>query len=65
VADQIAGSILDSGCGTGENAFFFASRGHKVIGIDFLTNLTEREQTVLESNVSPMWAYDRSCDMRE
>jgi endonuclease G len=34
-------------------------------GIDFLTNLTEREQAVLESNVSPMWAYDRSCDMRE
>jgi SAM-dependent methyltransferase len=36
VADQIVGSILDSGCGTGENAFFFASRGHKVVGIDFL-----------------------------
>ena len=37
VADQITGSILDSGCGTGENAFFFASRGHKVTGIDFLS----------------------------
>jgi len=36
VADQITGSILDSGCGTGENALFFASRGHKVTGIDFL-----------------------------
>ncbi|MBX3401045.1 MAG: class I SAM-dependent methyltransferase [Gemmataceae bacterium] len=36
VADQITGSILDSGCGTGENAFFFASLGHKVTGIDFL-----------------------------
>jgi SAM-dependent methyltransferase len=36
VADRIVGSILDSGCGTGENAFFFASRGHKVVGIDFL-----------------------------
>ena len=36
VADQITGSILDSGCGTGENAFFFASRGNKVTGIDFL-----------------------------
>lgn len=36
VADQITGSILDSGCGTGENAFFFANRGHKVTGIDFL-----------------------------
>ncbi len=36
VADQITGSILDSGCGTGENALFFASRGQKVTGIDFL-----------------------------
>lgn len=36
VADKITGSILDSGCGTGENAFFFASRGQKVTGIDFL-----------------------------
>lgn len=35
-ADQITGSILDVGCGTGENALFFAQRGHKVTGIDFL-----------------------------
>jgi hypothetical protein len=26
VADQITGSILDAGCGTGENALYFASR---------------------------------------
>ena len=36
VADRITGSVLDSGCGTGENALFFASRGQKVTGIDFL-----------------------------
>jgi SAM-dependent methyltransferase len=36
VADRISGSVLDAGCGTGENALFFASRGHKVTGIDFL-----------------------------
>ena len=35
-ADEITGSLLDSGCGTGENALFFAGRGHKVTGIDFL-----------------------------
>jgi len=36
VADRINGSILDAGCGTGENALYFASRGQKVTGIDFL-----------------------------
>ena len=36
VASQITGSVLDSGCGTGENALFLASRGQKVTGIDFL-----------------------------
>lgn len=35
-ADQITGSILDAGCGTGENALFFAERGRDVTGIDFL-----------------------------
>jgi cyclopropane fatty-acyl-phospholipid synthase-like methyltransferase len=36
VADQVTGAILDAGCGTGENALFFAGRGHSVLGIDFL-----------------------------
>jgi SAM-dependent methyltransferase len=42
VADQITGSILDAGCGTGENALFFAKRGHKVTGIDFLAEPINR-----------------------
>ncbi|MBL9098081.1 MAG: DNA/RNA non-specific endonuclease [Alphaproteobacteria bacterium] len=36
----------------------------EVTGIDFLTNLPERQQTVLESNIAPMWAYDRACNVR-
>jgi SAM-dependent methyltransferase len=36
VADQISGSILDAGCGTGDTALFLAGRGHQVTGIDFL-----------------------------
>jgi SAM-dependent methyltransferase len=35
-ADRVAGAVLDAGCGTGENALFFAERGHPVLGIDFL-----------------------------
>ena len=36
VAERIAGSVLDAGCGTGENALYFAARGCQVTGIDFL-----------------------------
>jgi cyclopropane fatty-acyl-phospholipid synthase-like methyltransferase len=42
VADRVAGSILDIGCGTGENALYFAGRGHKITGIDFLAGPIER-----------------------
>jgi SAM-dependent methyltransferase len=33
-ASTIVGSVLDAGCGTGENALFSASRGHEVTGFD-------------------------------
>jgi SAM-dependent methyltransferase len=36
LAEQISGSVLDAGCGTGDTALFFAGRGCKVTGIDFL-----------------------------
>jgi 2-polyprenyl-3-methyl-5-hydroxy-6-metoxy-1,4-benzoquinol methylase len=36
VADRVTGDVLDAGCGTGENALYFAQRGHPVLGIDFL-----------------------------
>jgi cyclopropane fatty-acyl-phospholipid synthase-like methyltransferase len=35
-ADQITGTVLDAGCGTGETALFLAACGCKVTGIDFL-----------------------------
>ncbi len=35
-ADRISGAVLDAGCGTGDTALFLASRGRRVIGIDFL-----------------------------
>ena len=53
VADQITGSILDAGCGTGENALFFASRGQKVTGIDFLAEpITRAKQKAAERGVT-------------
>lgn len=42
VADQISGTILDAGCGTGEHALFFAERGNSVTGIDYVEEAVRR-----------------------
>jgi SAM-dependent methyltransferase len=42
VAAQVTGRILDAGCGTGDNALFFARRGHRVTGIDFVEEAVRR-----------------------
>ena len=36
VADRVTSPVLDSGCGPGETALYFAARGHQVTGIDFV-----------------------------
>lgn len=36
IADRVVGSIFDAGCGTGDNALFFAQRGHPVTGVDYI-----------------------------
>lgn len=41
-AGEIRGSVLDAGCGTGENALYLASRGHEVWGIDFVASAIEQ-----------------------
>ena len=52
VADQIAGSVLDAGCGTGDNALFFAQRGQPVVGIDFVeAAITEAQRKTEELGV--------------
>ena len=33
-AGLVVGSVLDVGCGTGENALYLAARGHAVFGLD-------------------------------
>jgi SAM-dependent methyltransferase len=42
VADRVAGPVLDAGCGTGEHALFFAARGLRVVGIDFVQEAIRR-----------------------
>ncbi|MHA1924802.1 MAG: class I SAM-dependent methyltransferase [Candidatus Thorarchaeota archaeon] len=41
---ELAGRILDVGCGTGENAIFLADRGSDVVGIDFTQRAIEIAQ---------------------
>jgi SAM-dependent methyltransferase len=44
-AGRIAGSVLDVGCGTGENALYLAARGHEVVGVDLARRAIERAET--------------------
>jgi 2-polyprenyl-3-methyl-5-hydroxy-6-metoxy-1,4-benzoquinol methylase len=48
VPDQITRSILDAGCGTGENAIFFAWRGCQITCIDFLDEPISRAKRKAE-----------------
>ena len=41
---EITGSVLDIGCGTGDNALFFADEGHEVLGIDVVPAAIEKAQ---------------------
>jgi SAM-dependent methyltransferase len=45
VADQVAGPVLDAGCGTGENSLFLAGRGLRVVGIDFVGEAIRRARS--------------------
>ncbi len=38
----VTGSVLDAGCGTGENALHLAELGHPVLGVDFAVAAIER-----------------------
>jgi cyclopropane fatty-acyl-phospholipid synthase-like methyltransferase len=41
---EITGSVLDVGCGTGENALYLAARGHDVLGLDAAPVAIERAE---------------------
>jgi cyclopropane fatty-acyl-phospholipid synthase-like methyltransferase len=71
-AGEIVGSVLDVGCGTGENALYFAEHGHEVWGIDFISvaiqkaqeKATQRHLTVtfLLLNVLKLYNLGRTFD---
>jgi ubiquinone/menaquinone biosynthesis C-methylase UbiE len=44
-AGQIRGSVLDVGCGTGENVLYVAAKGHESWGLDFVPVAIERARS--------------------
>ena len=66
VVDQITGSILDAGCGSGENALHFAERGHKVTGVDFLPEPINRaKQKAVERGLSVIFLVMDALALKE
>ncbi len=66
VADRITGSVLDAGCGTGENALFLASRGQKVTGIDFLAEpITMAKQKAVERGLTTTFLVMDALALKE
>jgi cyclopropane fatty-acyl-phospholipid synthase-like methyltransferase len=66
VADRITGSVLDAGCGSGENALFFASRGQRVTGIDFLAEpITLAKQKAVERGVTATFLVMDALALKE
>ena len=71
-AGEIVGSVLDVGCGTGENALYLAAQGHDVWGVDFAPasiqkareKAVQRHQTVTFSvlNVLELHTLGRTFD---
>ncbi len=47
------GSVLDVGCGTGENALFLAARGHSVLGVDTAPTAVARARKKAEERAVP------------
>jgi cyclopropane fatty-acyl-phospholipid synthase-like methyltransferase len=66
VADQVNGSVLDAGCGTGDTALFFASRGNKVTGVDFLEEPIKRARRKAEERgLSIEFLVKDATDLKE
>jgi len=64
-ADKINGSILDIGCGPGDNALFFASRGHAVTGADFLEEpIARAKQKAAEGGIAATFVVRDALQLR-
>ncbi len=53
-AGEIVGRVLDLGCGTGENAIHFASKGHPTWGVDFAPKAIRKAQAKIAGRDLPV-----------
>jgi len=53
-AGLLGGSVLDAGCGTGENSLYLAARGAKVVGFDFVATAIDRAKQKAEERKLPV-----------
>ncbi|OGS50205.1 MAG: SAM-dependent methyltransferase [Euryarchaeota archaeon RBG_16_68_12] len=64
-AGEIKGSVLDVGCGTGENALFLADLGHEVLGIDGAPLAIEKAEAKAEARgVEASFLVEDALDLR-
>jgi cyclopropane fatty-acyl-phospholipid synthase-like methyltransferase len=64
-AGEIKGSVLDVGCGTGENALFLAGLGHEVVGVDGAPLAIEKAKAkVEERGIEATFLVEDALDLR-
>jgi 2-polyprenyl-3-methyl-5-hydroxy-6-metoxy-1,4-benzoquinol methylase len=64
-AGEIVGSVLDVGCGTGENALFLAAQGHDVWGVDFTPIAIEKARDkATERNLNVTFLTRNALELR-
>ena len=63
-AGEIVGSVLDVGCGTGENALFLAAQGHEVWGVDFTSiAIKKARDKAIERNLNVTFLTRNALDL--
>ncbi|MGA7471049.1 MAG: class I SAM-dependent methyltransferase, partial [Halobacteriota archaeon] len=63
-AGESVGSVLDVGCGTGENALFLAAQGHEVWGVDFTSiAIKKARDKAIERNINVTFLTRNALDL--